>query len=646
MNNMQMAMNSYTHNAFWLEDRITITFQLGPGAKRVFPGGKMPDNHVDAMLDEGLPPTFDKASAIDALMVKELNGFLSGQGKPILDTIDFTDTLRAPGDTPPNDPQQVGKYLFTSINDQGQYVPTVICFFKFDSMGMASSSTGSSSAMASISGNGNGKIASVPSLVNFINMQENLDSLQNQLQVPIIAASPTWLTGGSGQVPVGCPLTPPIPVPAKARCSSSPGLWPITLPELPTDLQRMTGDGVHVIILDTLPREEDITRAVEGAEEHNLLLLDVVNNVVRQHNHLPPVLDEPNPKQPKTGKDIKGRNGGGFRMADHGLFIAGIVRDIAPDAHVECIRALSDFCVGDSKAFTKTLEKIQNRMLQVNPDNNNNPGDLFGKQVVINLSCVVPPDKILSDQGMNPVLVRTDLFNAIQPLANLGVIFAASAGNEGDARYKPANPGDVRPDALYPAAFAYNGVGSNMPLGKSMIPVGAVDKFGQPTSYSCFPGDLGIATYGGDVPTKFKKDETGCFTEAEDIDALIGIHTSLSYPALLLEDCRPTYPVLNAHAWAYWSGTSFATPIVAGLVARILQYRLENPGGTLAPPNVSVPQALKNAGVTHRVTWDRLDTNISIQPGQMILAVQCTPANRDDDDKKRERVDIHVTFNE
>jgi hypothetical protein len=664
MNNMHMQMDPYMHNAFWLEDRITITFQLGHDVvPPIPPGGGMHDGVAAA--DEGMtsregpPPTFDKTSAISALNVKDLNGFLDEKKFPMLHTINFTDTLRAPGAVPPADPQQVGKYLFTSRDDQGRYVPTVICFFKFDSMGMTSSSAGSSSAVAS-SGNGSanddhdnddhgkGSGNPVPRLVNFINRQDNLEYLRNQLKVPIVSASPHWITGGSPYaVPVGCPLSPPIPVPAEARCSSSPGLFPITLPELPTDLERMTGDGVHVIILDTLPRQEDIKRAIEGVEDHNLLLLDVANNVVMQHNHLPAGVDEPNPLQPKTGKDIKGRNGGGFRMADHGLFIAGIVRDIAPDAHVECIRALNDFCAGDSNAFVKTLENIGNRMLLVNPDDNNRPGDLYQKQVVINLSLVVPPDDILQAQGVNPDKIRQDLFPPLQSLANLGALFVASAGNEGDTRYKPANPKNLRPKALYPAAFAYHGPGNSMGLGKSMIPVGAVDKHGTPASYSCYPGDLGIATYGGDVPKHFKKDESGCFTEAEDFDALIGIHTSLSYPALLLEDCRPTYPTPNAHAWAYWSGTSFATPIMSGIVARILQYRLENPTSNLAPPNISIPQAITNAGATHQITWDRLDPGFTSEPGQMILAVQqCVAGDDDDDDEKRERVDVHVTINE
>ncbi len=292
-------------------------------------------------------------------------------------------------------------------------------------------------------------------------------------------------------------------------------------------------------------------------------------------------------------------------MADHGLFIAGIVRDIAPDAHVECIRALNDYCAGESTAFVKALETVANRMLLANPDDDNKQGDLYQKQVVINLSCVIPPDDVLIEHGItDPSAVRNEIYKPIKDLVDLGALFVASAGNEGDTRYQPANPSHVRPVALYPAQFAYKGVAGKPPLGSSMIPVGAVDEHGKPTTYSCYPGNLGIATYGGDVPKHFKQDESGCFTEAEDIDALIGIYTSLSYPALLLEDCRPTYPVPNAHAWAYWSGTSFATPIITALAARFLQYKL-------------------------------------------LLAVQqCASSDRDEDEKKRERVDIHVTINE
>jgi len=662
MKNMQM--DQYTHNGFWLENRITVTLQL------TFES--IPDDAVISLentpqdkrmiMKRGSPPTFDKRSIIAALNFEAMNNFLKNNNYPVLKTIDFTDTLRTPGVMPP-DVEQIGKYLFTSIDERGRYVPTVICFFKFDSMPTtspaAADQAASTSSMTSMQGSGsvddkshNGNESSDPvvRLVNFINKPRNQDFIKNTLHVSIALASPTWPLGGSSFVPVGCPLSPPIPVPGNAYCSSSPGLWPITLPELPSELERSTGDGVHIIILDTLPRQEEIRRSIEGAEEHNLLLLDVANNVVMHHNQLPAQIDEPGPFQPKTGKDIKGRNGGGFRMADHGMFIAGIVRDVAPDAHVECIRTLNDFCAGDSTAFVKILEGIQNRMLLINPDDNNNQGDLFGKPVVINLSCVIPPDDVLKDQGItDPSTVRAEIYQPIKDLVHQGALFVASAGNEGDTRYQPSNPTHVRPDALYPAQFAYTGVAGYPALGNSIIPVGAVDQHGNPTTYSCYPGDLGIATYGGDVPKHFKHDASGCFTEAEDIDALIGIYTALSYPALLLEDCRPTYPVPNAHAWAYWSGTSFATPIITGLVARILQSKLENPLIT-APPNISLPQTLVNVGAVQNIAWDRLgpaDPGFHTASGKMIVAVQqCAPNDRDDDVEKHERVDVHVTINE
>src|SRR5207302_115046 len=126
MNNMQMQMDPYMHNAFWLEDRITVTFQLEPGVvPPIPPGGGVPDGMTGAdqgmtAADErmpsqdGPPPTFDKTSAISALNVKDLNSFLDQKNFPMLNPIDFTDTLRAPGAIPPADPQQVGKYLFTS----------------------------------------------------------------------------------------------------------------------------------------------------------------------------------------------------------------------------------------------------------------------------------------------------------------------------------------------------------------------------------------------------------------------------------------------------------------------------------------------------------------------------------------------------
>jgi len=648
----QMPMGKFMHNAFWHEDQVCIMFQIGFGVVPTYPliG---PHLRRDAAFKEGtstqekpdslFPPTFIKTDAIKALNLDALNnGDLLVKNHFRLSSFRTTQTLRPAGSTLPDTQDEgdlnseVGKYLFTTIDEQGRFVPTVISFFNFTYGGQARAAEPHSFAdMAPMFESGptptettpepgaskddkrrdngnhdNGKgpeNSPVVKLVTLIN--DHLEALRNQ-GIPIVAASPIWLAGATtnGSLPTGqgCPLTPPIPVPEDTECSSCTGLFPITLPGLPPALRPMSGDGVTVFVLDTLPKLEEINRAVEGAEEENLLLLDVATNVKLYHNRLPDLLEIPSKSQPVTGKDIEGRLVG-FRMPDHGLFVAGIVRDVAPNAHVECIRVLNDFCVGDLPTITKALEGIHNRMLLVNPDapkpdGTFEQGDLFQKPVVINLSLVIPADDEVTSHGFKKSdldKLRKGLLNSIQSLVNFGVVFAASAGNEGDLRFQPMNPNGERPEALYPAAFAYHGLVHP----RMMIPVGAVDKNGNAASYSCYPGPRGIATYGGEVPTAARRKRDGCFTEAENIDAPIGIYTSLSYPALSIDDCEPNYPAPNGNAWAYWVGTSFATPIIAALVARILEYILRNsPPGTVPAPNAHVWNGITSYAPMRRVT--------------------------------------------
>src|SRR5947209_20618874 len=72
---------------------------------------------------------------------------------------------------------------------------------------------------------------------------------------------------------------------------------------------------------------------------------------------LPNIVEGTPPERVVTGKDIYGRHVG-FPMEDHGLFIADIVRDLAPEANIECIRVLNDFGVGDLRTLCIALNKI------------------------------------------------------------------------------------------------------------------------------------------------------------------------------------------------------------------------------------------------------------------------------------------------
>jgi subtilisin family serine protease len=384
---------------------------------------------------------------------------------------------------------------------------------------------------------------------------------------------------------------------------------------------------VTVFILDTLPKREEITRAANAAGVNNKLLYDVDKHVKFRYDYdsLVDAVDVPGRDQISVGKDIYGRHSN-FNMPDHGLFIAGVVRSLASDANIECVRVLNDSCIGDMNVVLQALQDIHNRM--------SDGGKLHKKPVVINMSLVIPTDEEAKQKGVDPTLggdnsIRTHLLLTIQSLVELGAVFAASAGNEGDMR---ENTSGLVPNALYPAAFANDNI-------KGIISVGAADGNGKPASYSCYPGINGITVYGGEIPKAIpakhpsKKLHTpGCFTHAKGIDALVGIYSSSSYPSLSINDCEPTYPVPNNNAWAYWVGTSFATPIISGILARILEMK-----GTL-DYNVSLLVHITNAAPAGPITWANLDTSVNptgTEIGRMVQVTQCPP-HRSEEEGKRE----------
>lgn len=454
---------------------------------------------------------------------------------------------------------------------------------------------------------------------------------------------PHWLWSGTGDIIHGCPVSPPIPVEefsASGRCK-------ITLPQLPDSLQRVTGKGVTVFVLDTLPPPEMIELAAKAAGKNNLLLQEMATGMIKAapYNALPPAIsvnysfnkEIPGPEQSATtGKDIYGRLVG-FPMADHGLAIAGIVRDLAPDANIECIRVLNDFGVGDVRSLAHALIDIYNRMSPKNSDTGQE-GVLHNKPVVINLSLVVLPPGIDAPEEVKGEIMSSSLdvlHKLMKYLADQGAIFVASVGNDSDPRDTKMNPLEVRFGPRYPAAFAEDT--PDRPSIRTMIPVGAVNQMRKAASYSNYPGLNGIATYGGGLPkpnpwlpsaishVNARVDTT------EPIDALCGVYSAQFYPALSVNDHYatssdttptgmsseyPEYDAPNSCAWAYWSGTSFATPIIAALAARILQGQ--------APKSIDVRQAIISAARGQGTMWTGVSEveGRKDESGPMIMAVQ------------------------
>jgi hypothetical protein len=469
---------------------------------------------------------------------------------------------------------------------------------------------------------------STPDVVKLLNGEPVRFSPSGQSK--LLAASPNWLNGGTSSVDpnhviIGCPASPPIP--ANDPCAS--GNWHITLPEeLPEAILNARGAGVHVFVLDTLPKQQQISDAVIASGKSNPLLVDIAENVMLNYQVLSDVLDVPSPNQPATGNDIHG-NLVGFPMNDHGIFIAGIIRDLAPAAKVECIRVLNDYAVGDTAMLLNAFTYIQNRLSDINPETRE-PGDLPGTPVVVNMSLTATlPEESLEQWGFTDATIapaRLALLLPMQALAAKGVVFAASSGNGSGPRDQVTNPPGERLQPRYPAAFAYPLPGVNDEPGlPAMIPVGAVNKEGLASSYSNYPGELGIGTYGGELPqaSSVAPNATTGTSAQLPIDALRGVYTASLYPALSETDellihspapiSYPEYQPSSATTWAYWMGTSFATPIISALAARVLETR----------PSVddSVRQTLL-AAAPSRVDWTNLDTGQSDAQGAMIMINQ------------------------
>src|SRR6266496_4589841 len=386
------------------------------------------ENQVAFTFRSPLNPAEGKQRVIDELPLDQLNNFLGEQHKV---------TLRSfgPDDVPQGQSGNIAqhggglrdplaKYLFPSPGDKGS---VLVGFFHIDSADVSKDHT--------------------PEVVNNINQTRSIEGVQ-------ISAMPNWLGACTGDVGHGCPLTPPVSVDANDVCAASPGRWPITVSQLPAELQQINGAqvngaGVTVLVLHTAPKPAVIAEALSKVtQQTNGLLQDMATGMVEMetpftpklpatntatppaisvyHQWLPGDDDPAGENQPKTGKDIDG-NLIGYPMADHGLFVAGVIRTLAPAANIVCIRVLNDFGVGNTTALIQMLETIVNHV-----------GTDLHLPLIINMSMVVTPyDEQLQCLGLDGELsssVREGLRVPFQTLANLGVILVAAAGNDSDPR--------------------------------------------------------------------------------------------------------------------------------------------------------------------------------------------------------------------
>jgi subtilisin family serine protease len=238
----------------------------------------------------------------------------------------------------------------------------------------------------------------------------------------------------------------------------------------------------------------------------------------------------------------------------HGTFIAGIIRQVAPDARVLAVRVMhSDDILYESDIICG-LRQLARRIALAKPD------DLAAEVDVVSLSFGY------FSESQRDKVVTSGLWRAIEALLSLGVIVVAAAGNYASSR------------RFYPAAFALQPA----PAGQvPVISVGALNPNGTKAIFSndgrwvtaWAPGACVVSTYPTDADASRTPE--------------LRIPVNRKPPGEWPPGREALDPNDYSAGFAVWSGTSFSAPYAAALVARSLlegaahsggELRLDNPG--------------------------------------------------------------------
>jgi hypothetical protein len=371
-------------------------------------------------------------------------------------------------------------------------------------------------------------------------------SSANGTPITLVSLSPNWLAGG---VAHGIGVVSPGAWPEQAQVEA--GRWPqFILGDEKLEAKPGRGGGLHIAILDTAPCLHEIVAAYkkwcEPAEAY------LHPNVKTPHRLIESLLGPGGPLHvyPATLEDLRlvapyTSLGHPYSMPDHGLFVAGIIHTFVPQATLHLYEVMNSYGVGCVETLLKGLINALNK-----PDNQ--------RPQIINCSLVLglPPDGSPDPDFQYELPDSAHLEKMLKPLEDIfdlladeGIVVIAAAGND-------AQDGHKRPPARYPAAF------------QSVIGVGALPRppHGTPhkkTSYSNqadHPKGNGYVTLGGEEGQK--KGVLGVYIS--HLPEYTGQRPKNKRE--VKRDCvRYQY---NKSGWAWWAGTSFAAPIITGILAR------------------------------------------------------------------------------
>jgi hypothetical protein len=380
-------------------------------------------------------------------------------------------------------------------------------------------------------------------------LQGHLEHLA-QVGLHVVSAMPNWLmTAAPFYYADGGPALPPRPspvVPVSPPANALSG-WRIRLLDAGIPLDSKGAEDVQVVVLDTAPHPDRIRSAATRPElRRNWLLQRLAADLRNEDGSFVVEYDRyPQSNDVCTGRDDEGE-ARYYPMADHGISVAGLIRDVAPRAHIRLVRVLNDYGGGDLYSLFAALTDLEREMVS---------GSI--RRLVINLSLTIMPDirrlpyiwldnrqwSTTQLSGVMRVLnhIEEGLRLLFESLHAHGALIVAAAGNDSSSAYeKGQSPRPPRAPARYETTLSVTSVNSNF----------APSKFANAANIP--PLDSGVATFGGE--------SSGEGMAGERPDAMRGLYIS------------PLFPLgeQNTTGWADWCGSSFATPVISALGAHLM----------------------------------------------------------------------------
>jgi len=348
----------------------------------------------------------------------------------------------------------------------------------------------------------------------------------------------------------------------------TPGSWPVEEEDIPKeadwkfqlrDKQTTSplpfaaekGEKIHVAILDTSPTATHLDEAYEKWRSNHGLLESLwgPNRKLDLHTKIDGELE-------LTDYSVVGH---GYFMPDHGLYAAGIINTIAPEARLHLVKIFTSYGCSSMKTITQGIIEVLR-----NPE--------IGRPLIVNCSFGLSKDdkSHLPEEIHKMVTALQGIFDRLTKEKDILVV--AAAGNKIE---------DVgRHPASYPAAF------------DKVIGVGALSKQSSTTTRESYeaatysnladdPPSDGYMVFGGEPGRR--KGVLGIYTTELPVYAegclsfLLRIFTGRGLGGWAGPGHLPPRPRAltidyiryerNNTGWAWWAGTSFAAPVISGILA-------------------------------------------------------------------------------